>query len=144
MHNTTTGYDAKAYGHRLRSLGELRSGECPGFCNYTNVLVVNASFAARAFNHFMDCVYMSQKTKKENPTAAQKDSKPQNATMQPSNDERRADTSIAMHREGSDVDRSQEIGLHNTFEDYVSGHTVLKLAGPTDNNEGREEVAKNM
>ena len=74
-----------------------------------------ASFAARAFNHFMDCVYMSQKTKKENPTTAQKDSKPQNATMQPRNDERSTDTSIAMHRERSDVDKPQEIGLHNTF-----------------------------
>ena len=111
MDYTTTGYDAKAYGHRLRSLGELRSGECFGFCNYTNVLVVNASFAARAFNHFMDCVFMSQQTRKENRTAAEKDSKPQNATMQPSNDERSADTSIAMHRERSDVGKPQEIGL---------------------------------
>ena len=41
MDYTTTGYDAKAYGHRLRSLSALRSGECFGFCNYTNVLVVS-------------------------------------------------------------------------------------------------------
>ena len=41
MDYTTTGYDAKAYVHRLRSLSELRSGECFGFCNYTNVLVVS-------------------------------------------------------------------------------------------------------
>ena len=81
---------------------------------------------------------MSQQTRKENRTAAQKDSKPQNATVQPSNDERRADTSIAMHREGSDVDRLQKIGLHNTFEDYVSGHTVLKLAGLHNNTEAKE------
>ena len=87
---------------------------------------------------------MSQQTRKENRTAAQKDSKPQNATMQPSNDERSADTSIAMHRERSDVDKPQEIGLHNTFVVYVSSHTELRLAGPADKNEGREEDAKNM
>ena len=37
---TTTGYDARAYGHRLRSLSELRSGECFGFSDYANVLAV--------------------------------------------------------------------------------------------------------
>ena len=81
--------------------------------------------------------------RKEDRDAAEKDSETQNATMQPSNDERRADTSIDMHREESGVDRSQEIGLHNTFEDHVGGHTVLEVAAPTDNNEGRAEVDKN-
>ena len=73
---------------------------------------------------------MSQQTRKEDRDAAEKDSETQNATMQPSNDERRAETSIDMHHEESGVDRPQEIGLHNTFVDYVSSHTELKLAGP--------------
>ena len=100
----------------------------------------DASFDSRAFKRFMACLLVSQQTRKEDRDAAEKDSEAQSATMLPSSDEHRTETSIVMHGEEEVDDRTQEIGLHTTVADHVSGHTVPKVVAPTVNNEGRAEV----
>ena len=104
----------------------------------------DASFDSRTFKRFVACLLVSQQTTKEDRDAVKEDSKAQSATMLPSSDEHRTETSIVMHSEESVDDRTQEIGLHTTVAGHVSGHAVPEVVAPTENNEGRAEVNPGM